>query len=209
MGDRPTSIAKRHAVMAAAERAFLGSGYDAVTMDDIAEASGVAKQTIYSHFGNKESLFLHMVTSMTTAAGDQVHSTAPEIPSAEDIGPVLEDVMLRQLDLVLAPRLLHLRRLVIGEARRFPALAQELSRNGPQRAIGSLTGVLADLDARGLMLVPEPRTSATQLNWLVMGDPVNTAMLMGDDAVMPQADRSAHVHTAVATFLRAYSGSRA
>ena len=54
------------------------------------------------------------------------------------------------------------------------------------------------------MTVPEPREAAAQLNWLVMGEPVNDAMLLGDEAVLPPRRRRAHVERAVATFLAAH-----
>lgn len=205
MTTRPSSIAKRQAVLAAAEEAFLDAGYDAVTMDDLAERSGVAKQTMYAHFGSKDALFVDLVTAMTSGAGDTLHESPTPIEQAADIGPLLVERMSQQLDIVLTPRLLRLRRLVIGEVARFPALARALAEHGPHRAIAALEVLLRDLDGRGLLAVPEPRVAAAQLNWLVMGEPVNDAMLLGDDAVMSSRRRRAHVERAVATFLAAYA----
>lgn len=205
---RPSSIAKREAVLAVAEEAFLGAGYDAVTMDDLAERSGVAKQTVYAHFGSKEELFVQLVTAMTAQATERVHTEPLTAERAEDLAPALEQYLRRQLDVVLMPRILQLRRLVIGEVHRFPDLARALAQHGPQRAVEAIAVQLAELDRRGLLVVPEPRDAASQLNWLVMGEPVNIAMLRGDDAVPSPAARTAHVRRAVATFLAAYGGAR-
>lgn len=112
--------------------------------------------------------------------------------------------MRRQLDIVLAPRLLQLRRLAIGEVARFPDVARALAQHGPQRAVDSIAAQLADLDRRGLLTVPEPHSAATQLNWLVMGEPINNAMLLGDGAVPSPAARGVRVRQAVSTFLAAY-----
>jgi AcrR family transcriptional regulator len=201
---RPTSVAKRQAVLAAAESAFLGGGYASVTMDDIAVSSGVAKQTVYAYFGSKQGLFLDLVTSMTTQTGDRVHREPIEIATAEDLSPELTALLRRQLDLVLAPRMLQLRRLVIGEVRRFPALARAVAEKGPLRAIRILTDLLTDLDARGVLAVPNPAEAASQLNWLVMGEPINNAMFFGDDAVPTERERTRHVAHAIETFLSAY-----
>lgn len=202
---RPSSLAKRQAILAAAEEAFLDSGYDAVTMDDLADRSGVAKQTMYAHFGSKDALFVDLVTAMTSVAGDPIHDTPAHIEQAADVGPLLVERMSQQLDIVLTPRLLRLRRLVIGEVARFPALARALAEHGPHRGLASIEVLLRDLDGRGLLAVPEPRVAAAQLNWLVMGEPVNDAMLLGDDAVPSPRRRRAHVERAVATFLAAYA----
>jgi TetR/AcrR family transcriptional regulator, mexJK operon transcriptional repressor len=204
MTTRPSSLAKRRAVLAAAEGAFLRGGYALVTMDEIAERSGVAKQTVYAYFGSKEALFVELVTSMTREAGDPVYADHPAIESREDLTRTLEHTLGSQLDIVLMPRLLQLRRLVIGEVPRFPALARALAEHGPQRAIAAIAVLLTEVSDHGLIVVPDPRAAAAQLNWLVMGGPLNDAMLLGDDALPPAGKRRAHVRRAVATFLAAY-----
>ena len=88
--------------------------------------------------------------------------------------------------------------------RRFPSLAEALGGHGPRRAIHVFAALLADLDERGLLVVPDPGVAARRLNWLVMDEPVNNAMLFGDDAIPSQRDLREHVHTAVAVFLAAY-----
>ncbi len=201
---RPSSAAKIRAALAAAEDAFLAQGFDAVTMDDIARASGVAKQTLYSHFVSKEGLFLQLVTTMTGAAGDAVLDEPPVIPTAADVEPALIGLLDEQLSVVLTPRLLQLRRLVIGEVHRYPELGRALAENGPHRAIAALAELLTDLDVRGLLRVPDAPRAASQLNWLVMGQPVNDAMMFGDDRVPTSAERRRHVASAVALFLAAH-----
>lgn len=202
--SRPSSVAKRDAVLAAAEAAFLASGYDAVTMDDIAHRAGVSKQTVYTYFGSKDELFVELVESMTGSATAQVHGVGVEIAGPGALVPALVDLLDRQLAMVLTPRLLRLRRLAIAEADRFPALARSLAEHGPHRAIAVLAELLVDLDGRGVLRVPEPRVAASQLNWLVMGEPVNDAMFLGEDTVPDASTRRAHTERAVETFVAAY-----
>ena len=204
MTIRPSSLVKQKAILAAAEHAFLGGGYTLVTMDDIAVRSGVAKQTVYAHFGSKEALFVELVTSMTREAGDSVYADQPAIATLEDLTRTLEHTLGRQLDIVLTPRLLQLRRLVIGEVPRFPALARALAEHGPHRAIEAIAALLTEVNHRGVLAIPNPSEAAAQLNWLVMGRPLNNAMLLGDDAVPSASKRRTHVRQAVATFLAAH-----
>lgn len=207
MPIRPSSLAKRRAILDAAERAFLSSGYSVVTVDAVAERAGVSKQTVYAHFGSKQALFIELVTSMTREAGDQLDDDPPHLDDAHDLAVYLTEKLRLQLDIVLTPRLLQLRRLVIGEVARLPELAQALAQHGPRRAIEALAVLLEDVASRGVLAVAEPRVAASQLNWLVMAEPLNDAMLLGDDAVPTPAELDRHVHRAVATFLAGQSGA--
>ena len=201
---RPSSIAKREAILDAAQAAFLASGYEAVTMDAISHDSGVAKQTLYGHFGSKEALFLELVRSQTRGASERVMSDPPPIAPGDDARSTLGRVLRDQLDTVLAPNLLALRRLVIGLLSQFPDLARELYEHGAQRAIRSLAELIGRLDDAGLLTAPDADLAATQLNWLVMGEPVNRAMLLGDEAARSGLDIAAHVEQALDVFLAAY-----
>lgn len=202
---RPSSVRKRESMLAAAQEQFLANGYDAVTMDSIAQASGVAKQTLYTHFGGKEGLFLELVGSQTRAASERVLGEPPLLAPGVDARSVLAPILEQQLSIVLTPGLLALRRLVIGLLPQFPDLARSLHLHGPQRAIDSLAEVLVRLDAAGSLRVPEPVLAATQLNWLVMGEPINRAMLLGDDEALPDVDVATQVGCGLDVFLAAYS----
>ena len=54
---RPKDPGKRAAILDAAKRLFVAQCFDGVSMDQIASDAGVSKLTVYSHFGDKESLF--------------------------------------------------------------------------------------------------------------------------------------------------------
>lgn len=201
---RPSSLAKRRSILAAAEEAFLAARYDSVTMDEIAEMSRVSKQTVYTHFGTKDQLFVELVTAMTREAGDTVWAESAVPDTAAHISPTLERVLTHQLALVLSPRLVRLRRLVISEVSRFPDLARAVFEQGPRRAIMTLEILLRELDARGWIQTPDPAVAAEQLNWLVMGAPTNAAMFLGDNVAPTPAEQKAHIRDAVAVFLAAY-----
>jgi TetR/AcrR family transcriptional repressor of mexJK operon len=195
---------KRQAIMNAAEQTFLAGGYLGTSMDDLASRSGVSKQTIYSHFRSKEALFVELVTSMTSEAGDRVHNEVADPVGAGDLEDFLIHYAERQLATVLTPRILQLRRLVIGEVGRFPELASALWQNGPERAIDSLARVFGRLGERGLLVIADPVTAATQFNWLVMSGSLNRAMLLGDKAIPSAAERLAEAEAGVRIFLAAY-----
>ena len=58
---------------------------------------------------------------------------------------------------------------------------------------------------RGLLAVEDPLVAASQFNWLVMGEPLNNAMLLGDAAIPSRDQIRGHCAAAVRTFLAAYA----
>jgi len=54
---------KRLSVLDGAVRVFIENGYDASSMDRIAEEAGVSKRTVYNHFASKELLFQEIISS--------------------------------------------------------------------------------------------------------------------------------------------------
>ncbi|GAB3711059.1 TetR/AcrR family transcriptional regulator [Nocardiopsis nanhaiensis] len=198
---------KRRAILEAAEDVFLRDSYLGTSMDEIAARSGVSKQTVYKHFGSKENLFVEIVTHMTTGAGDLVH-VHPAPAAGEDIAAYLTDYAHRQLTVVLTSRLMRVRRLVIGEVPRFPELAQALYHHGPGRAIDNLTRIFEELSSSGRLAVSDPRHAASRFNWLVMSEPVNRAMLLGDQAIPAPEELRANAAESVRIFLSAYGDRR-
>jgi TetR/AcrR family transcriptional repressor of mexJK operon len=195
---------KRQAILAAATEVFLKSGYLGTNMDEIAALSEVSKQTVYKHFSSKEALFIEIVTSMTGRAGDSVHNQIADLPDGADVADYLLDYAIRQLLVVLTPRLMQLRRLVIGEVARFPELAKVLYERGPQRAMTAMAAAFASLAQRGILNIDDPAIAASNFNWLVMAEPVNRAMLLGDHAIPSEAELRRHAAEGVRVFLTAY-----
>ncbi len=199
------SARKRRAILDAATEVFLKNGYLGTNMDEIAAASVVSKQTVYQHFANKEALFVAIVSSMTSEASDTVLNAIPELDDDGDLAEYLVDYAYRQLTVVLTPRLMQLRRLVISEVSRFPELAKVLYERGPARAIAALATTFEGLANRRLLAIKDPLLAASQFNWLIMSAPLNQAMLLGDRAIPKPKELRRHAVEGVRVFLAAYS----
>lgn len=65
-------------------RLFAASAYDTVQMDDIADAAGVAKPTLYRHFLTKEALFVEALEAILAKLKAKVASIAQDHTSAAD-----------------------------------------------------------------------------------------------------------------------------
>lgn len=198
---------KRAAILDAAADLFLRQGFSGTSMDEVAALAGVSKQTVYAHFASKEALFAAMADSLTGAAAGAVQVGLGEWTGGASFAEHLTAYAIRQLQVPRTPRLMQLRRLAIAEAERFPELGRALHDGGPGRAIAALAEAFERWHRQGLLAVPDAHVAATVFNWLVMAEPVNRAMLLGDAAVPGRAALERHAREAVRIFLAAYGGS--
>ncbi len=197
---------KRRAILEAAATLFLQNGYLGTSMDEIAAQAAVSKQTVYKNFADKEALFREIVVAtvdeISDVNADQIHA----LRGSEDLESDLRALAVAQLERVMQPRVLQLRRLVIGEAGRFPELGHSFYERGPGRAIQSLAAAFKVLGQRGLLRFDDPRLAAQHFNWLIMSIPLNSAMFEGHDKALPRATLRRHADQGVKVFLAAYAG---
>lgn len=183
---------------------FLKAGFAPANMDEIARRAGVSKQTIYAHFGTKDDLFTQVVmdvsTAMTTTGLDVAQSDLDDLA----VRDLLADYGERQLAVMLDWRVLQLHRLVVAEAARFPELAAQVHDAGLQQAISGLSRKLAQLTRLGVVETDNPRAAAIDFCWLLLGEPINRALLLGEDAIPSPRSIRMHAEHVAAVFMRAY-----
>ena len=63
---------RRRSIVAGAARAFAAGGFEATSMEDIAEAAGVTKLIVYRHFESKEELYRSILHQVSGRLADQV-----------------------------------------------------------------------------------------------------------------------------------------
>ncbi|MCZ4094269.1 TetR/AcrR family transcriptional regulator [Sinorhizobium psoraleae] len=206
LAHRPgTRSERKHAaIVGAAAEVFLSAGYAGASMDEIASLSGVSKQTVYKHFSSKEALFVAVISQMMGEADTAVHTGLPDVKDCAQLEAYLLDYAVRLLTIVLTPGLMQLRRLVIAEAQRFPELAKELYARGPARALDVMGSAFEQLAAKNLLQFRDATVAASQFNWLVLAEPVNRVMMLGDDAIPTEQEIRRHAEAAIATFLAAF-----
>jgi TetR/AcrR family transcriptional regulator, mexJK operon transcriptional repressor len=154
------SPAKHAAILNAATGVFLREGYARASVDAIAEAAGVGKQTVYGHFGDKQQLFLAVV--------EHIHAAHPlnGTDLITDTGDPLADLTAAATWLIRAvttPEIAALHRLTIAELTHHPELQRswrDLERG--QRLRDAIATYLAACDRRGTLTVPDPATTARQ-----------------------------------------------
>ncbi len=65
---------RRRDIIAAAKEIFIARGYQATTMDEIAEKAEYSKGTIYLYFQSKDELYLSLLEEGTKILADKIYS---------------------------------------------------------------------------------------------------------------------------------------
>ena len=181
------SLLHRDRVLRAATSSFLARGYGS-SVDDIARRAGVAKQTVYQHFANKDELF-------KAVAGDLAKRVLVKLEGGDARQSLLRFGLAYRQRALGAQGIATFRTLV-PEVPRFRALARDMYANTAGEMVRRLAEFLKEkLDA------PDPEFSAEML----------LSMLAGHDrlkrlfAVPPGAEpESARVGRIVDLFLKAH-----
>lgn len=202
--DDRQAAQKHRAILEAATTVFLQNGYLGTSMDQVAALAGVSKQTVYKHFSDKEHLFSEIVTRTVDEAGEPTVNEVMNLRDSGDLEGDLCDLARRLLARVVQPRLLQLRRLVIGEAGRFPELGRAFYERGPGRTLAALSEVFDQLAERGLLALDDPALAAEHFNWLVVSTPLNRAMFSGRDDPLSPAELDRFSENGVRVFLARY-----
>jgi len=195
-------IDKRQAIVDAAFTVFAREGYAQAGMSVIAAEAGVAKATVYGHFGDKETLLRGAVTaSADRALADNLAVVEQLTGRGDDLRGTLEVVGLRLLQCYCDDRSWALRRLLAAEINQLPDLLDIHTRTA-DRITEALADRLSRLAVAGHLHTPDPLLAAEQFLALLAG-PMDRRARLGTRRV-PGAELRAVARAAVQTFLRAF-----
>jgi AcrR family transcriptional regulator len=153
----------REAIVVAAEQLFLERGFGAVSMDELAEAAGVARRTLYNQFASKEEIFREMLARLSSQLEK---AFPPGIETRGDVEDVLSLVGQQILELHKYPQYLGFLRMVAADARQFPWTADAFAAvMDPQTE--RLTRLFADLTVDGTLDCRNPLIAAHQFMGLI------------------------------------------
>ena len=112
---------KREQILQGAMHIFLENGYAGTSMDRVAAEAGVSKQTIYSHFQDKEGLFTALIERVTI---NRFQMEFGLDPLQDEPALLLHQLAKTFLTKLVDQEYISFIRLVIAESARFPELAQ-------------------------------------------------------------------------------------
>lgn len=194
---------KHDAITRAASETFLAEGFDRASLDQIAQRAGVSKQTIYSHFADKQALFKAICSELTEKLTIPLRQ---ERSQDGDLRTLLTRLGDDALAMMLHPAALDLHRLVISAAHRFPELGHAAFEAGAQRMITDLSALLVERSQAGEGFAKplsdaQGRVLAEQFMGMLRGFHQSRGLL--GIAPAPAPARRAYVRACVELLLRA------
>lgn len=163
----PRAEERRRKILRAALKIFSEKGYDASTMDDVAQAVGLSKAALYGYFPGKEQLFAAVLENApgfvdleALARGGLNDTIAPSDASrsqvetagagaaeavAGDPESILRKVALGYLSMFRDPARLNLMRIILAEGGRNPAISETFARSAVERGSAFLANYLERL----------------------------------------------------------------
>nr|WP_042671626.1 TetR/AcrR family transcriptional regulator [Methylobacterium sp. B34] len=197
------------AILDAARRLFLESGYEAVSLEQVGRAAGVSRQTVYNQFGSKDAVFRAVVDRHWDTIRAEVAAMVPSSVDASATEPTqaLRGFAKALLRFVRETDQIAFTRLVIAESRHLPWIAEAFYRAGKAPLVAAFAGVLADLTGQGLLVCEHPNLAARQFMGLIQEFVIwPSVMAVGTLAENPGDEIV--VEEAVATFLARFANHR-
>ncbi len=191
-------VTSRERLLLAARDVFLEHGYDA-SIDAIIRQAGVARQTFYNHFQNKESLFTEVVRSCF------LDIMAPLDGRTEDFRQSLKGFAQIFRQRALSPQGIATYRMLSSQAQRFPDMAREVYMQGAGQMLERLAGFLRNAMEIGHLHNDDPVFAAEMLISMLVGQE-RSQLLFG--VQRPPADESIKAERVVDCFMRLFAVER-
>lgn len=198
---RPKDADKRAAILEAAKQLFVQHGYAGVSMDQIAAAAGVSKLTLYSHFGDKDNLF---IAAVQTFCEQSVPHAVFQARPGQDMRAHLLQVSQAFVGMILSPEAIAGQRMLCSPQVVQSPLPAAFWAAGPQRIQTAFTELLAGYAAQGLLDIDDFPLAASQLVALLKGE-LHSRELFGFCCSNRETTVEQHVQACVELFMRAYA----
>jgi len=200
-GGRPTLVdanRRLRRLLKIAQRQFLTKGYGDTTLEGIAHEAGVAKKTLYHHFGSKAGLFTKILETLYAEWIAQLNDI---VLSSRRPEQVLSAIALHLLDVGTRSDMIGLHRLFLIEVHRFPDLIRNCyDRRGAMRGMEPMSDYLRDAVARRTLRLDDVELATEQFVQLVLGG-IRARLLLRVARRPGAAERRRIAKQAVAIFL--------
>jgi len=193
---------KRAQILEAAIELFCGHGFPNTSMDEVARKAGVSKQTVYSHFGCKDGLFIASIKSKCVVS----QLTSELFGDASEPERTLTDFGEYFGAMIVSPEAITVFTACVAQAETHPEISALFFDAGPQHLLDMLSGYLKEVDKKGEYRFDAPRDCAVRLCLMMFGE-MRMKLELGLDVDELIDGRSGYIKECVAMFLRAYKAT--
>ena len=185
-----------------AAEVFLAEGFAGASTNEIARRANSSKETFYSRFPNKESLFTAVIERRMKSVLEEVTTLLPREAPMED---TLREFGSRFLRTVLSEKQIRLIRLISMESSRFPALGELFFQLGPKRGQAFLADYLAGQVQQHRLRDGDTARMAEHYMSLLSGGAVRWIILGLRRGPLRRDKLEEHLEAALQAFLNAYA----
>ena len=196
---RPKSEEKYHLILHAASCLFLKEGFANTSMDTVAKASGVSKQTVYSHFEGKDALFKAAISSKCRSYQLDTQQLIDATSGSLSLLECLRKVGCQFVRLLQDPEAIAIFRVIIAEAVNSPHVATLFYQAGPEASLSTLSDVIEKF-GEGSLSRDIAQQLAVDYCALLKGE-YHTMMLCGIQSPLQDDTITAHVNSAAEKIL--------
>ena len=162
---RPANEALGQTIVDAARELFVELGFQATTLDKVAQRAKISKLSIYRHFENKEALFSAAITA-------RCHQLTPPALFEGVDGSAEEQLMAAGSSLLrtlLSPDVRGVEAMIMADKTNQKSLGKLHYEAGPAHVIAQIEALLRQLHAKAVLNVPDPLQSARLFAALIKG----------------------------------------
>lgn len=200
---RPTNPALGQTIVDAASELFVELGFQATTLDKVAQRAKISKLSIYKHFENKETLF----SAAITAGCQQLFQPQTLLDSSDgSVEHQLTAVGSLLLRTLLRSDVRSIEAMVMADKTNQKSISRLHFESGPSHVIAQIEALLRQLHVKGLLCVPDPHQAARLFAALFKGS--DLLMIARFDEAKAEDDNEIehYCRSAVAMFIAAYGG---
>ncbi|MCL1077069.1 TetR/AcrR family transcriptional regulator [Parashewanella spongiae] len=186
-------------ILIAAIKLFCENGFPHTSMDEVAKEAGVSKQTVYSHFGSKNDLFVAAIESkclshqLSDGILDDAHYPEKCLASfATHFG-----------EMIVSPEVVKVFKACTAQSDTHPELSKLFFDAGPKHVIQLLSNYLIRVESVGEYHFPDAHHCAIRLCLMLFGE-LRLKLELGLEVEDLLGDREQYLKESAAMFLRAY-----
>ncbi|GLP98110.1 TetR family transcriptional regulator [Paraferrimonas sedimenticola] len=190
---------KHQNILSSAIELFCEQGFATTSMDEIARLAQVSKQTVYSHFGSKNDLFVAAIESRV-ATYMFSETLLQDIDNPQQALVTFAEHFLQLLN---SDEAIAVHRTCIAQAETHPELADMYYQAGPARIIDMVAGYLQRLQIQGEYQFSPLREASVRLLTALKGE-VQMRMELNLPASAQMQRQGKYLERTVAAFLQGH-----